>query len=41
MVAIYAGDGKVVDSSSSKGEVVYRNLYSGQVLYGRPGVTGE
>jgi len=40
-VAIYAGDGKVVDSSSSKGEVVYRNLYSGQVLYGRPGVAGE
>lgn len=35
-VAIYAGDGMVVDASSSRGEVVYRALYSGQVLYGRP-----
>lgn len=37
-VAIYAGDGYIVDASSSKGQVVYRKLFSGQVLYGRPGV---
>ena len=35
-VAIYAGDGYIVDASSSKGQVVYRKLFSGQVLYGRP-----
>jgi cell wall-associated NlpC family hydrolase len=34
-VAIYAGDGYIVDASSSKGQV-YRKLFSGQVLYGRP-----
>ena len=37
-VAVYAGmkDGKlmVVDASSSRGKVVYRELYSGAVLYG-------
>lgn len=35
---IYAGDGMVVDASSSKGKVVYRNLFNSdkQVLYGRP-----
>lgn len=37
-VAIYAGDGYIVDASSSKGQVVYRKLFSGHVLYGRPGV---
>ena len=37
-VGIYAGDGKVIDASSSKGMVVYRNLFNSdkQVLYGRP-----
>jgi len=35
-VAIYAGNGMIVDASSSKGQVVYRKLFSGQVLYGRP-----
>lgn len=37
-VGIYAGDGMVVDASSSKGKVVYRNLFDSdkQVLYGRP-----
>ncbi len=37
-VGIYAGDGKVVDASYSKGKVVYRNLFDEdkQVLYGRP-----
>ena len=37
-VAIYAGDGYVVDASSSKGEVVYRTIYStgNIVLCGRP-----
>ena len=37
-VGIYAGDGKVVDASSSQGKVVYRNLFDEdkQVLYGRP-----
>ena len=37
-VGIYAGDGKVVDASYSKGQVVYRNLFDEdkQVLYGRP-----
>lgn len=35
-VAIYAGGGYIVDASSSKGQVVYRKLFSGQVLYGRP-----
>lgn len=37
-VGIYAGDGYIVDASSSKGQVVYRKLFSGQVLYGRPHV---
>ena len=40
-VAIYAGEGMVVDSSSSRGEVVYRKNYSGAVLYGRPAVMGD
>lgn len=37
-VGIYAGEGKVVDASSSKGQVVYRNLFEAdkQVLHGRP-----
>lgn len=37
-VGIYAGDGRVVDASYSKGKVVYRNLFDNdkQVLYGRP-----
>lgn len=37
-VGIYAGGGKVVDASSSRGQVVYRNLFDSdkQVLYGRP-----
>jgi len=34
-VAIYAGDGMIVDASSSRGEVVYRKLFSGHVLYAR------
>lgn len=39
-VGIYAGDGKVIDASYSKGVVVYRNLFDSnkQVLYGRPHV---
>lgn len=41
-VGIYAGDGKVVDASSTRGQVVYRNLFDvdKQVLYGRPYVVG-
>ncbi|MEK3986370.1 C40 family peptidase [Paenibacillus sp. FSL K6-3166] len=37
-VGVYAGDGKVVDASSTRGQVVYRNLFDmdKQVLYGRP-----
>lgn len=37
-VGIYAGDSKVVDASSSKGQVVYRDLFDSgkQVLYARP-----
>lgn len=37
-VGVYAGNGKVVDASSSRGQVVYRNLFDAdkQVLYGRP-----
>jgi cell wall-associated NlpC family hydrolase len=37
-VGIYAGDGKVVDASSTRGEVVYRDLFDSdkQVLYSRP-----
>lgn len=37
-VGIYAGGGKVIDASYSKGKVVYRNLFESnkQVLYGRP-----
>lgn len=38
-VAIYAGDGMIVDASSSKGQVVYRKLFSGQVLYSRAHIT--
>lgn len=36
-VGIYAGNGKIVDASYSKGKVVYRNLFDSdkQVLYGR------
>lgn len=39
-VGIYAGDGMVVDASSTRGQVVYRKLYdtANQVLYGRPGI---
>lgn len=39
-VGIYAGDGMVVDASSTRGQVVYRKLYDTdhQVLYGRPGI---
>ncbi|MGB4661537.1 MAG: C40 family peptidase [Mobilitalea sp.] len=39
-VGIYAGDGKVIDASYSKGVVVYRDLFDSdkQVLYGRPHV---
>ncbi|MFS0726329.1 C40 family peptidase [Paenibacillus sp. 1P07SE] len=39
-VGIYAGNGKVVDASSSRGQVVYRNLFDSdkQVLFGRPAV---
>lgn len=42
-VGIYAGDGKVVDASSSHGQVMYRNLYDSdkQVLYGRPHILGQ
>lgn len=37
-VGIYAGDGKVIDASSSEGMVVYRDLFNSnkQILYGRP-----
>lgn len=37
-VGIYAGEGKVIDASSSRGQVVYRNLFDSdkQVLFGRP-----
>lgn len=37
-VGVYAGAGKVIDASYSKGKVVYRNLFDSnkQVLYGRP-----
>lgn len=36
-VGIYAGNGMMVDASSSNGEVVYRQMFdNGQVLYGRP-----
>ncbi|UUZ83128.1 C40 family peptidase [Paenibacillus sp. P26] len=37
-VGIYAGDGKVVDASSSRGQVVYRGVFDSdkQVLFGRP-----
>jgi cell wall-associated NlpC family hydrolase len=35
-VAIYAGDGMMIDSSSSKGQVVYRQVGQGPVLYARP-----
>ncbi|OMD40050.1 C40 family peptidase [Paenibacillus odorifer] len=41
-VGIYAGGGKVVDASSSRGQVVYRNLFDSdkQVLFGRPYIEG-
>lgn len=35
-VAVYAGDGMIVDASSSNGKVVKRSMISGQVLYARP-----
>lgn len=37
-VGIFAGDGMVVDASSSRGKVVYRSLFDAdkQVLYARP-----
>lgn len=37
-VGIYAGDGKVIDASSSRLQVVYRNVFDAnlQVMYGRP-----
>jgi cell wall-associated NlpC family hydrolase len=37
-VGIYAGKGKVIDASSSRGQVVYRNVFDieFQVMYGRP-----
>lgn len=37
-VGVYAGGGKVIDASYSKGKVVYRNLFDSnkQVLYARP-----
>lgn len=40
-VGIYAGNGMVVDASSSKGRVVHRNLFDAdkQVLYARPYAT--
>ncbi|MDG0810353.1 C40 family peptidase [Cohnella rhizosphaerae] len=37
-VGIYAGEGKVIDASSSRLQVVYRNVFDTdfQVMYGRP-----
>ncbi|WP_220094402.1 C40 family peptidase [Paenibacillus sp. YN15] len=37
-VGIYAGNGKVIDASSSRLQVVYRNVFDAelQVMYGRP-----
>lgn len=37
-VGIYAGEGKVIDASSSRMQVVYRNVFDAdlQVMYGRP-----
>ena len=39
-VGVYAGDGMVVDASSTRGQVVYRKLFNtaNQVLCGRPGI---
>lgn len=36
---IFLLHGYIVDASSSKGQVVYRKLLSGQVLYGSPGIS--
>ncbi|WP_197081101.1 C40 family peptidase [Gordoniibacillus kamchatkensis] len=40
-VGIYAGNGKVVDASSSREQVVYRDLFDSdkQVLFGRPSLS--
>ena len=34
-VGVYAGNGMMVDASSSRGQVVYREMFDGQVLYAR------
>jgi cell wall-associated NlpC family hydrolase len=34
-VAVYAGNGMIIDASSSRGEVVYRQMLDGQVMYAR------
>ena len=34
-VGIYAGDGKVIEASSSAGEVVIRTLWGTQTMYAR------
>jgi len=42
-IAIYCGNGKVVDASKSNGKVVYRNIFDrhNQVMYGRPLAYGK